>query len=234
MPVRPAARGRPPTNHRSAGTRCTLTVVTSLRLPSTSVVSATSCSTSCLTAGTCAGPATLRSREGIRAPLFMIRCNASMGGILLGVSARDKRFIGRLRMSYTHVYDCPSALPGPAARLRGRGAPPLVHEGGAGASRDAIGGEPADQDGRGPARGAAVPPHEPRAPPHRGGSDAGARGGRRAGWHRAGRRAGVRAGRRAAAHRHYVGVIRGVVAGAAPRAPARSAPGYRCPPRGEQ
>src|SRR5262245_53511162 len=59
-----------------------------------------------------------------------------------------------------------NAGPRPAGRLRGGGAPPVVHQGGRRAVPHPIGGQPADQGVGGPARGGAV-----RAPPPRPGAN---------------------------------------------------------------
>ena len=55
----------------------------------------------------------------------------------------------------------------PARGLRGGGAPSVLHQGGRGALSDPVGGEPADQGARGPARRGALPAAPPRARAHR-------------------------------------------------------------------
>src|SRR6185369_14487549 len=59
------------------------------------------------------------------------------------------------------------AGPGPARGLRGGGAPPVVHQGRGGALPHPVGGQPADQGSRRPARRRAIPAPPPRALAHR-------------------------------------------------------------------
>src|SRR5215510_11720430 len=98
------------------------------------------------------------ARSSWSAPFSCIRCrNVITAAILLLKPLLDKRSLGMFQMSYTHANGDPPALARPAARIRGGGAPPVVHPRGGGAARHPVGGEPADQDARGSAWRAPVP-----------------------------------------------------------------------------